>query len=102
MTDDLVKQLLADELPNDGQREKEARIVLHLLLKEAAVRIEKLEAALRPFAERYLWPDDSCFAEEIQSDEDWDKQKSDQQVDDMWIERGWIRAARKALEKKDG
>lgn len=64
--------------------------------------IEKLEAALRPFAEKYLWPDDSGFADEIRSDEDWDKQKNDQQVDDMWIERGWIRAAREALEQTNG
>jgi hypothetical protein len=64
VNDDLVERLLADELPNDGQWEKEARMVLHSLLKEAADEIQqnridieeyrrdseqfqKLEAALR-------------------------------------------------------
>jgi len=87
MSDNLVKWLRSAGVPG---------------MDEAADRIEKLEAALRPFAEKYLWPDDSGFADEIRSDEDWDKQKNDQQVDDMWIERGWIRAAREALEQTNG
>jgi len=41
VNDDLVERLLADELPNDGQWEKEARMVLHSLLKEAADEIQQ-------------------------------------------------------------
>jgi len=98
VTDDLVKRLREEIIvfgcPTirrnpDGQ--------------EAADRIEQLEAALRPLAEKYLWPDDTGFADEIRSDEDWDEQYNNREPDDMWIERGWIRAARAALgEKKNG
>jgi non-ribosomal peptide synthetase component F len=59
MSDDLVKRLIADELPNDGQWEKEGRMVLHLLLKEAADRIEHLEAALREIETLELDPRNS-------------------------------------------
>ena len=44
---DLVERLMADELPGERQRVREARIELFSLLKEAADRIEALEAALR-------------------------------------------------------
>ena len=46
MNDDLVERLLADELPNDGQWEKEARMVLHSLLKEAADDIGHMKSLL--------------------------------------------------------
>jgi hypothetical protein len=70
--------------------------------KEAEERIKELEAALRPFAEKYLWPDDTGIGDELRMDEDWDEQKNDKSVEEYFIERGWIRAARAALgEKKD-
>jgi hypothetical protein len=47
MTNDLVKRLRADELPEDSQNKREARMELGKILDEAADRIEKLEAALR-------------------------------------------------------
>lgn len=49
MTDDLVMRLLADELPNDGQWEKEARMVLHSLLKEAAGEIQQNQIDLEEY-----------------------------------------------------
>jgi hypothetical protein len=70
--------------------------------KKYKLRIEQLEAALRPLAKKYLYPDDTGFADELRSDEDWDEQKNDKSVEEYFIERGWIRAARAALgEKKD-
>jgi hypothetical protein len=50
MSDDLVKRLFADELPNEGQLEREARIVLHSLLKEAADEIERLQKRIAVMA----------------------------------------------------
>ena len=47
MTDDLVKRLRADELPEDRQYQREARVTLWGERQEAADRIEQLEAALR-------------------------------------------------------
>ncbi len=44
---DLVERLLADELPGETQWQREARIELFSLLKEAADRIKALEAALQ-------------------------------------------------------
>ena len=49
MNDDLVDRLLADELPNDGQWEKEARMVLHSLLKEAAGKIQQNRVDLEEY-----------------------------------------------------
>jgi len=73
------------------------------ILNDAHEEIEKLREALRPFAEKYLWPDDSGYADEIRSDEDWNEKANDNEFDDIFIQRGWIRAAREALqEKKDG
>jgi chromosome segregation ATPase len=43
MTDDLVNRLRADELPDDRQIQREARIELSGILNEAANRIEELE-----------------------------------------------------------
>ena len=95
MTDDLVKRLQEEA---DCYRGKTQACLL-----DAKDRIEQLEAALRPLAEKYLWPDDTGIADVLRSDEDWDEQKNNQTAEDMWIERGWIRAARSALgERKDG
>lgn len=62
-------------------------------------RIDMLESALRPLAEKNLYPDDidEIYAAEVRADEDWDEERNDKQVDDCWIERGWVRAARAAL-----
>lgn len=43
----LIERLLADELPGERQYEREARIVLWPLLKEAAERIRALESQVR-------------------------------------------------------
>ena len=99
MTDDLVKR------PDDEQDDLTLVYMwaYKMAEKKYKSRIEELEAALRPLAEKYLWPDDTGIADVLRSDEDWDEQKNNQTAEDMWIERGWIRAARAALgEKKDG
>ena len=49
MNDDVVERLLADELPNDGQWEREARMVLHSLLKEAADEIQQNRVDLEEY-----------------------------------------------------
>jgi hypothetical protein len=99
VTDDLVKR------PDDEQDDLTLVYMwaYKMAEKKYKSRIEELEAALRPLAEKYLWPDDTGIADVLRSDEDWDEQKNNQTAEDMWIERGWIRAARAALgEKKDG
>ena len=75
---------------------------------EAADEIEKLREersrlreALKPFAEKYLWPDDSGFADELRSDEDWDEGRNEEEVDDVWLKRKWIRQARAALKETE-
>jgi hypothetical protein len=93
MADDLVKHLR--DLMNDDYTE--------MLAWEAADRIEQLEAALRPFADKFLYPDDTGAADMIRDDEDWNEQSNNEAADDIFIKRGWIRVAREALqEKKDG
>ena len=39
---DIVEQLRIDEMPEDGQWEREARILMHRLLNDAAEEIERL------------------------------------------------------------
>jgi len=103
MTDDLVKQLRKRTDPTQMLLTDPPQPARDRLCWEAADRIEQLEAALRPFAEKYLWPDDTGIGDELRMDEDWDEQKNDKSVEEYFIERGWIRAARAALgEKKDG
>lgn len=41
---DIVEQLRIDEMPEDGQWEREARILMHRLLNDAAEEIERLRA----------------------------------------------------------
>ena len=65
--------------------------------------IERLRAALKPFAALSLWPDDigdEWTVSDIRSDYDWDEKENDTKTDDVFIKRGHIRAARKALEGK--
>jgi hypothetical protein len=72
-------------------------------IRKVLTRIEQLEAALRPFANKFLYPDDTDVADYIRDDEDWDEENNNQMIDDVFIPRGWIRAARAVLgEKKDG
>ena len=88
MTDDLVRRL----------RELAGRY------DEAAERIEKLEAALRPFAVLFLYPNDLGFepALDIREDPDWDEDANDVQSENCFVLRRDIKAARAALgEKKD-
>jgi len=82
MSDDLVKQLRCYADLNDA-------VFNPWVYGEAADRIEKLEAALRPFAKWADWHDDAkgtdverCFSK-------------------AQITVGELRAARKALEEKD-
>lgn len=41
---DIVEQLRIDEMPEDGQWEREARILMHRLLNDAAEEIERLRS----------------------------------------------------------
>lgn len=68
-------------------------------IKALRAENERLREALRPFANKYLWPDDAgaYVASSIREDEDWDEASNDEAIDDVWIERGEIRRARAAL-----
>ena len=65
----------------------------------AADEIERLREALRPFADKYLWPDDAgeYVTNTVRDDEYWNAIANDETVDDVWIKRGDIRRARAAL-----
>lgn len=65
-------------------------------LRAAADRMDALEAALRPLADKHLFPDDlgEEFASEKRAEDDWDEAQNDEVHDDCWIARGWIKAAR--------
>lgn len=71
---------------------------------DAERKVEKLREALEPFAEKHLYPDDidPSYADDIRADEDWDEDRNDNEVDDCWIRRGWIRRARAALKETKG
>jgi|APGre2960657404_1045060.scaffolds.fasta_scaffold313577_2 hypothetical protein len=65
--------------------------------------IKRLREALKPFAALSLWPDDigdEWTVNDIRSGYDWDETENDTKTDDVFIKRGHIRAARKALEGK--
>lgn len=77
--------------------------------RDMAEEIERLtrelneaRAALKPFSELYLWPDDTgrLLAERVRAREDWDEEANDDESNAYCILRGYIRAARKALESK--
>lgn len=67
----------------------------------AEARVAELEAALRPLAEKFLYPDDIDNdmppGSRIADDPDHDATENNEQVDDVWIKRGDIRRARAAL-----
>ena len=71
---------------------------------DAAALLDECERVLAPFAEKWLHPDDIGpeMAAEIRADEDWNEAENDKAAEDMWIERGWIRAARATLAKLRG
>ena len=74
-------------------------------LAEERAKVERLRVALEPFAKLSLWPDDvgDYWASHIRSDDDWDEEENDNaREDDIFIKRGDIRAARKALGCKEG
>jgi len=65
--------------------------------------VERLREALKPFAALSLWPDDigdEWTVNDIRSGYDWDEEENEVKTDDVFIKRGHIRAARKALEGK--
>ena len=68
---------------------------------EAAEEIVKLREVLEPFAKKYLWPDDSGYADELRADEDWSEVRNDDTLDSCLIQRKWIRDAREALREKE-
>ena len=70
------------------------------LYNAAADEIERLREALRPFAEKFLFPDDTGYADELRAEEGWSEEANDSQVDDWLIERRWVRKARNAMEGK--
>ena len=67
------------------------------LYNAAADEIERLREALRPFAEKFLYPDDTGFADEIRAEDGWSEEYNDSQVDDVMVERSWVRKARNAV-----
>lgn len=62
-----------------------------------SARIDALEKALRPFAEKFLYPDDTGYTDETRAGEDWDETANDETMDEVWIKRKWVRNARAAL-----
>lgn len=67
--------------------------------EEAAAEIERLRAALRPFSELFLYPDDFGFEDslDIKEDPDWDDDANDMQTEKCFVLRRSIKAARAAL-----
>jgi len=104
MTDitELVKRLLG--YPEIDECE-EAADALEAQAKEIAVkdaRISELEAALKPFADLWVFPDDLGPEEEetIRCDPDWDEEVNDRTKEDVRVLRGDIRKARAALKEE--
>ena len=112
MSDDLLKRLsyFAFKLEGKGQLESAAsdamaEAVTRLSANRVAIEglraeVERLRAALAPLAALHLWPDDvgEHIASDIRSDEGWDEKENDDSKEDLFVRRGDIRAARKALE----
>lgn len=62
-------------------------------------KINKLREALKPFADKWLYPDDLMvdFPELLGKDINNLYDRDDEQVEEVWIKRSWIRAAREVL-----
>ena len=80
------------------KKQKEIDLLVEALMKEKRENA-LLREALRPFADKYLWPDDAgeYVTETVREDDDWNAISNDETVDDVWIKRGDIRRARIAL-----
>ena len=80
------------------QKQREIDLLVEALMNEKRENAI-LREALRPFADKYLWPDDAgeYVTDTIREDEDWSEIANDETVDDVWIKRGDIRRARAAL-----
>ena len=83
-----TKQAAADEI------ERLARDMEALLADRVTLR-----AALRPFSELFLYPDDFGFEDslDIKEDPDWDDDANDMQTEKCFVLRRSIKAARAAL-----
>lgn len=66
-------------------------------LQDENVRLRK---ALKPFADKWLYPDDLIADGFDIVDADYSQAANDDTLDECWIKRGWIRAARLVLGKE--
>ena len=73
------------------------------IIDAAVDEIERLREALRPFAKIFLYPDDIGFemALDIREDVDWCEDANNQNTENVFVKRGDIRTARKALREKE-
>lgn len=92
-----------DEARAEVSRMRELLVTIQRLNSERDVALsrerDEARAALKPFASLFLWPDDldSSSAAYIRAEEDWNEAENDARSDDLWVRRGDIRAARKAV-----
>lgn len=80
----------------------EETVTLWLALTEITTlraRVDILAEALRPFAAKFLWPDDESHpvAKDARSQEGWSEQRNDDRIEPQSTRRGDIRAARETL-----
>jgi hypothetical protein len=68
--------------------------------EKAADEIEQLREALRPFADLYLWPDDSECVDYVKTDEDWNDDSNEEKYNEVFICRAWIRKIRNLMRGK--
>ena len=93
-----------DEARSEVRRMRELLVTIQRLNSERDVALsrerDEARAALKPFAILFLWPDDldESSAADIRAEEDWNEAENDARSDDLWVRRGDIRAARKALQ----
>lgn len=67
-----------------------------------AALIRELVEALRPLAEKHVFPEDVYEDGSWKDDEDLVAAQADNETaDDCWIKRGWVRRARAAIEKAE-
>ena len=105
MTEDIVARLrrdLASGLSASiGDTEEAADEIERLARDMEALLADRvtLRAALRPFSELFLYPDDLGFEDslDIKEDPDWDDDANDMQTENCFVLRRSIKAARAAL-----